>query len=159
LKGARLDEIAPSKWDEAQAVQLPDGTEATFFNLTKRLSLKKNKRSLRYISLHPSTKLPGHGGPQDRLFDSFSINKDGKTASASDVMVSYIRKVTTDDLKVVHTLRHRHKDKLRDAGVSKEKNDIITGHGSGDVEGKYGAGPSLAVRCEAISTLDAPWSD
>jgi len=42
---------------------------------------------------------------------------------------------------------------LRDAGVSKEVNDFITGHASGDVAGNYGAGPSLSVRKEAIDRL------
>lgn len=159
LTGARLDEIALLTWDEVETIRLPDGTEATFVNLTKRPSLKKNKRSLRHIPLHPSIKLPDRGNPQDRLFDCFGINEDGKTISASETMVAHIRKVTTDDLKVVHSLRHTFKDKLRDVGVPKEINDFITGHGSGDVAGKYGAGPSLAVRYDAILRLDVPWSD
>jgi len=37
--------------------------------------------------------------------------------------------------------------------VSKEVNDFITGHASGDVAGNYGAGPSLSVRKEAIERL------
>jgi hypothetical protein len=42
---------------------------------------------------------------------------------------------------------------MRDAGVSKEVNDFITGHASGDVAGSYGSGPSLRVRKEAIECL------
>lgn len=45
-------------------------------------------------------------------------------------------------------------DMLRDAGVTKEINDFIAGHASGDVAGNYGAGPSLSVRKEAIERLD-----
>jgi hypothetical protein len=42
----------------------------------------------------------------------------------------YIRKVTDDPKLVIHSLRGTLKDKLRDAGVQKETNDFITGHGS-----------------------------
>lgn len=46
---------------------------------------------------------------------------------------------------------------LRDAGVSKEINDFITGHDEGDVAGKYGVAPSLRIRKEAIERLSFPW--
>ena len=68
-----------------------------------------------------------------------------------------IRQVTDDKAKVVHSLRGNLKDLLRDAGVNKETNDFITGHGSGDVAGKYGSGPSLKVRAEALNKVDHPW--
>lgn len=41
----------------------------------------------------------------------------------------------------------------RDGEVGKEVNDFVTGHASGDVAGKYGSGPSLKVRKEAIERL------
>jgi hypothetical protein len=43
---------------------------------------------------------------------------------------------------------------LRDVGVSKEVNDFITGHASGDVAGQYGSGPSLRVRRDALGLLN-----
>jgi hypothetical protein len=43
---------------------------------------------------------------------------------------------------------------MRDAGVTKEVNDFITGHGQGDVASGYGAGPSLKVRAEAINSVE-----
>ena len=46
---------------------------------------------------------------------------------------------------------------LRDAGVSKEVNDFITGHGSGDVAGSYGSGPSFETRREALDSVEHPW--
>ena len=42
---------------------------------------------------------------------------------------------------------------LRDAGVSKEVNDFITGHSPGDVAGQYGSGPSLRIRKDAVGHL------
>ena len=68
--------------------------------------------------------------------------------------MKHVRKVTDDPLKVVHSLRGTLKDKLRDTGVSTETNDFITGHGRGDAAGKYGIGPSLAVRKEALDRPD-----
>jgi len=44
---------------------------------------------------------------------------------------------------------------LRNLGVSKEVNDFITGHSSGDVAGKYGSGVSLQVRYEAVSRISS----
>jgi integrase len=158
MTGARLDEIALLTWDEIEKVTLSDGSEADFINLTKRPFLIKTRGSLRRIPIHPSIQLSKRGQPQERLFPSFTTNTDGKTTSASEVLMGYIRKVTTDPLKVVHSLRGGFKDKLRDVGVSKETNDFITGHASGDVAGKYGAGPSLSVRFEAVSRLPVLWS-
>jgi len=40
--------------------------------------------------------------------------------------------------------------------VSKEINDFITGHSSGNVAGTYGSGPSLKVRQDAIEELPTP---
>jgi hypothetical protein len=68
-----------------------------------------------------------------------------------------IRTVTTDERKVFHSLRGNLKDLMRDAGVSKETQDFITGQSSGDVAGKYGQGPSLKTRYEAIAAVEHPW--
>jgi hypothetical protein len=45
----------------------------------------------------------------------------------------------------------------RYADVSKKLNEFITGHSSGDVAGKYGAGFSLQKRDEAIKSVEHPW--
>ena len=88
------------------------------------------------------------------MFPEFTRDQDGKAqASASKALMPQIRKVTDDRRKTVHSLRGNFKDMLRDAGVSKEVNDFITGHGSGDVAGNYGSGPSLSVRKEAVERL------
>ena len=88
------------------------------------------------------------------MFPEFTRDKDGKAqASASKLLMPLIRKVTVEKNKVVHSLRGNFKDMLRDAGVSKEINDFITGHGSGDVAGGYGSGPSLKVRQEAVERV------
>ena len=59
--------------------------------------------------------------------------------------------------KTIHSLRGTFKDLIRDAGISKELNDFITGHAQVDVAGKYGDGFSLERRYEAINSVSHPW--
>jgi hypothetical protein len=94
---------------------------------------------------------------QGRVF-TYGIDRDGKAqAAASDAVMPLIRKITTDDRKVAHSLRGNFKDALRELEVSKELNDFITGHAQGDVGGKYGEGPSLKKRAEVIDRIQPPW--
>ena len=76
---------------------------------------------------------------------------------ASHAIMPWIRNITDDPKQVIHSLRGTLKDLLRDAGVSKEVNDFITGHAGGDAAGKYGSGPSLKVRKEALELVDHIW--
>ena len=146
--GMRLDEAALLDWedvtrDEAQGV--------VYFDLTN--SIVKNDGSQRLVPVHSALTWVTLGR-SGQMFPQFTRDKDGKAqASASKVLMRWVRRVTEDRSKVVHSLRGNLKDMLRDAGVSKEVNDFITGHGAGDVAGKYGAGPSLKVRKEAIERL------
>ena len=151
MSGMRLDEVALLIWDE-----LTEEDGIRLFDLTKRPALRKNKESLRKIPLHQSISLPKRGAPAQRLFD-YTLNSDGKTTYASEKLMKYVRQVTDDPLKVVHSLRHNFKDAMRDMGVSKEISDFISGHSSGDVAGGYGRGPSMKTRYEAISKLPSLW--
>ena len=93
------------------------------------------------VLIHPKINLPDGVG---RLFPIIKANKDGKTIpSLSNVLMRFVRKVTSDKNTVVHSLRSTFKDMLRDAAVSKEIKDFITGHSSSDEASKYGSGSSL----------------
>jgi hypothetical protein len=86
------------------------------------------------------------------------MDKDGKAQGpASKACMHYIRKVTDDPRVVLHSLRGTLKDMLRDVSVSKEINDFITGHGSGDIAGSYGSGPSLKIRYDVLCLIDHYW--
>ena len=144
--GMRLDEAALLDWDDIKEDQ-----GIVYYDLTN--SIVKNKGSQRRVPVHSSLSwvTTGNAG---QMFPEFTRDKDGKAqASASKALMPLIRKVTDDKAKVVHSLRGNFKDMLRDAGVSKEVNDFITGHASGDVAGQYGSGPSLRVRKEALDHL------
>lgn len=146
--GMRLDEAALLTWEE---VKQQDGI--TFFDL--RDSIVKNDGSQRMVPVPDSLVLPARG--QGRLF-SYNIDKDGKAQNAaSRVLMREIRKVTDNPKIVVHSMRGTLKTLLRDAGVSKELQDFITGHSQGDVAGRYGEGHSLSRRLEALNSVGHPW--
>jgi integrase len=145
--GMRLDEAALLNHEDIKISE--DGIK--HYDLTGS-SVVKNKGSKRLVPVHPSVKIPNGQG---RLFPRFKTNADGKTnTTLSSALMKHIRKVTDDKKKVVHSLRGTFKDMLRDVDVSKEINDFITGHSSGDEASKYGSGPSLQVRLEAITKLN-----
>lgn len=98
----------------------------------------KNKGSKRLVPLHDAA---------SELPEKFTQQKLNKL----------VREITSDPRVVVHSLRHTAKDLFRDAGISKEVSDFITGHAQGDVSGKYGVGPSLKARYEAINRVSHPW--
>ncbi|MEO9574942.1 MAG: DUF6538 domain-containing protein [Roseobacter sp.] len=145
--GMRLDEAALLDWDNIKD---------DHFDLTT--SIVKTKGSARKVPIPKAIKHLFTPRSSGQLFPEFRRDKDGKAQSpASKALMKQIRKVTDDRLKVVHSLRGNLKDVLRDAGVSKEVNDFITGHSSGDVAGTYGTGPSLEVRREALDSVEHPW--
>jgi integrase len=146
--GMRLDEAALLNWDD---VKEDKAQGVVYFDLTT--AIVKNKGSQRRVPVHSALSWVTTG-KTGQIFPEFTRDKDGKAqASASKALMPLIRKVTGDKAKVVHSLRGNFKDMLRDNGVSKEVNDFITGHASGDVAGQYGSGPSLRVRKEALDHL------
>jgi len=151
--GMRLDEAALLNWEDMKVEQ-----EILFFDLTGKFDTLKNIGSAREVPVHSSisdlVRFADKSGP---MFPEFHRDSDGKAqGAASKACMKQIRKVTNDPLKVTHSLRGTFKDKLRDAGVSKEINDFLTGHGSGDVAGGYGSGPSLTTRRDAMEQLRFP---
>ena len=151
--GMRLDEAALLTWD-----QIRSEDSIRYFSLMdsdNANGIVKNQGSLRKVPIPDVLTLPKRA--EGRLF-SYSLDADGKAqTSASQRLMKYVRTVTKMETKVVHSLRGNLKDLLRDADVSKELNDFITGHSSGDVAGKYGSGFSLQKRYVAINSVKHPW--
>ena len=71
------------------------------------------------------------------LFPSYC--REGGSSAASAALGKHVR-VCVSDPKVgpTHSLRHRMKDRLRLAGVSKADQDILLGHSSGSEGENYG---------------------
>ena len=147
--GMRLDEAALLDWNNVKK------HEAGFIFFDTRFGIVKNTGSERLIPLPDAVNLPERG--RGRLFD-YSLDDDGKAQRhASNTLNRHIEKIRENNRQVVHSLRGTLKDLLRDYGVTKEINDFITGHSSGDVAGQYGSGPSLLVRYEAVNSVSHPW--
>ena len=149
--GMRLDEAALLEW---QDVKDKDGIP--YFDLTRADLKVKNKGSKRFVPI--VTDLQNVLGKEGsgRIFN-YRLNALGKTSDASIICMEHIRAVTANPLQVNHSFRGTIKDLMRDVGVAKEVNDYITGHGSGDAAGRYGMGPSVAVRYEQLSRVPHPW--
>ena len=162
--GCRLDEAALLCWENI--IQHENGWY--FIDLTK--ALVKNQGSKRLLPIPESLwpLFPPRGyqltveglreSSDDRLFD-YSLDSDGKAArAASQACGRQLRKIEREGRQVTHSLRGNLKDLLRDAGVSKELNDYITGHGQGDVAGdRYGKGHTVELRYEALNKVEHPW--
>ena len=147
--GMRLDEAALLTWEK---IKVEDGI--TIFDI--RDSVVKNEPSMRMIPIPDWVKMPERG--TGRLF-TYRLDKDGKAQNAaSRILARHIDKVTKDPRVVAHSLRGNLKDLLRDAGVSEELNNFITGHTqSNAVAGGYGGGHSMSVRLEALNKAQHPW--
>ena len=146
--GMRLDEAALLDWED---VKEDTAQDVTYFELVN--SIVKNTGSRRRVPVHSSLTWI-KAGRSGQMFPEFTRDNDGKAqAAASKALMPLVRKVTEEKKKAVHSLRGNFKDMLRDAGVSKELNDFITGHGSGDVAGTYGSGHSLKGRKEAVERV------
>ena len=61
-----------------------------------------------------------------------------------------------DRAKVFHSFRHTFKRLARDAGVTEEVHDALTGHAGGGVGRTYGQGFGLKVLSEAIARIESP---
>lgn len=71
---------------------------------------------------------------QCAVFPAYAKVKNNENATAtaaanlSKTLMKHVRAVTSDDKLVVHSLRHRLLDKLRDAGASESVRDPFAGH-------------------------------
>ena len=151
--GMRLDEAALLTWQRIKTVD-----NIRCFDLTdyEEAITIKNKQSARLVPIPTVCSLP-NGNSSGPIF-TYRRGSDGKAENAaSKALMKHIRKVTDDERKVVHSLRGNLKDMLRDAGVSKELSDFITGHGSHDEGGKYGSGHSLVLKKQALESVEHPW--
>ena len=107
----------------------------------------KNESSRRQIPVHSRLIELGFldlvSGSTGRLFpDLSSAGARQLTASWSQWFGRYLRQVIgiADRRKTFHSFRHTFKDLCREAGISKDLHDRLTGHTSQDVGDGYGSG-------------------
>ena len=162
--GCRMDEAALLCWDNI--IKHDKGFH--YIDLTK--ALVKNMGSKRLLPIpdvlinimpqsgHQVTVDGIRNSPDGRLFD-YALDTDGKSSrAASQACKRQLEKIKREKMQVTHSFRGNLKDMLRDAGVSKELNNYITGHAQGDVGGdRYGEGHSVELRYKALNKLSHPY--
>jgi integrase len=153
--GMRLTEAGMLTWERFNDTEVEGVRYFSLIDTQDEQVAVKNEGSARHVPLHPDLVLPPKG--LGRLFD-YTVDDNGLcSSSAGHIINPALDKLVPHKRKSAHSFRRTLKVMLRDAGVSKEINDIYTGHGSGDVAGKNYGGASIQTRYNAIAKLDLPW--
>ncbi|TIW27514.1 MAG: hypothetical protein E5V63_09200 [Mesorhizobium sp.] len=134
-------------------------SEVDIENASISIPVGKSKNAVRTVPLSPAALeglkmlVDGKGGT-DFLFPSYATGR--KTDSASQALMKRLRTVIKDKKKVVYSLRHRLKDRLRDTDCPADIQEEIMGHDAQNVAKNYGRGYSLEKK---RSYLERVWSD
>lgn len=153
--GMRVSEAGSLTWERFNDTEVAGVRYFSLIDTNGEQVEVKNIGSARYIPLHPDLVLPPRG--EGRLFD-YTIDDNGLCSSSIGHIINPIlNKLASHKRKSAHSFRGTLKVMLRDAGISKEINDIYTGHGSGDVSGTAYGGASTKTRADAIAKADIPW--
>jgi integrase len=159
--GARLEELGQLQVKNIEK----DSTGADYINVTDADDEQsvKTVSSRRKIPVHPELIRLGflqyvaeRKAARDKLLFPLIPDSHGKkTGNWSKWYGRYSRKVIgiTDPLLVFHSFRHTFKDACRDAGLSEEKSDALTGHASGSVGRSYGSGHSVVSLAKAMPKI------
>lgn len=168
LSGARLGEIAQLRIADLR--QDPE-TGLWLFDIgTAGGRTIKTASSKRLVPVHPELErigllryrqalLDDGAGPEGSLWPDVASAVEGqKAAGWSKWFGRFLRKTAKveEEGKVFHSFRHTFKRMARDAGVSEEMHDALTGHSGGGVGRSYGGGFGLKALAEAIAKLEAP---
>jgi integrase len=97
-----------------------------------------------------------NGEPAAPLFPQYVRERGNDTCSQT--LMKRLRKVVTDELKVVYSLRHRMKDLLRDTDCPESLAREIMGHSDQSSAANYGRGSSLRTKRAALEKA-WHWSD
>ncbi|MGF6921744.1 DUF6538 domain-containing protein [Paraburkholderia sp. 40] len=178
--GARLEELAQLSPADVSETPYTDAQGARRSCWTIRITDEgagqgvKTATSRRRLPIHPDlialgfiTYAQSIGGP--RLFPMLKADTDGREGALwGKWFGKWIRKLgVTDPRMVFHSFRHLLKHTMREAGVTEEVSDAITGHASASVGRRYGATLyPLAPLVDAMQryrihgmTLPQPWSN
>ncbi len=166
--GARLSELGQLRVCD---VRSDDGGVAYLDIGTSGGRTVKTRTSVRKVPLHPDLRLLGFldyvecvkaaAGAEATLWPLLkSAEGRARTAAWSQWFGNYLRRKPisiTDKAKVFHSFRHLFKDMCRDAGLSEDVHDALTGHAAGKSIGRsYGAGHSAARLHAEISKVKVP---
>lgn len=155
--GCRLGEIVQLRRAD---VKMIDGIAFLDINGREGKAVKTDT-SIRPVPLHPDIReifLDFVKGKEGRLFPDVSPGKNGDPTDLISKKWNYWRKkigMARAGL-CFHSLRHSFKDACREAGISEEIHDALTGHAGDGVGRRYGGRPPLRVLAEAVARLRFP---
>lgn len=168
LSGMRLDEIAQLRICD---LRQDEDTKRWFFDIDRTGGRStKTASSIRHVPLHRELKRIGllkyrdallkrGGGLASPLWPEVEAEGERTRSSAwSKWFGRYLRSTcgVTDNTKVFHSFRHTFKRMSRDAGISEEMHDALTGHSGGGVGRSYGKGFSLKPLASAMDKVAVP---
>ena len=172
LSGARLNEIAQLRLKD---LRKDPETGIWFIDIgTEGGRAIKTAGSRRQVPLHSELKRLGLLRYRQTLIDAKpnrgleatlwphvkSADRTYRSAAWSKWFGRFLRDAGLEDQRLVfHSFRHTFKRLARDAGLSEEMHDALTGHaGSGSVGRSYGAGFGLNALADAMGRIEAPQS-
>ena len=165
LTGCRLGELAQLRVCD---VAEEEGVWRLDIGTSGRRKVK-TASSRRKVPLHPALVTIGFLRYRESRLEAGGLEADlwpavrsaagrDRGASFSQWFGRHLRKVAlvTDPYKVFHSFRHSFVRLARDAGLSEEMQDALTGHLGGGVGRTYGAGFGLRTLAEGIAKIEAP---
>lgn len=166
--GARLSELGQLRVCDVQT----DDNGIAFIRIGTSGGRKvKTRTSIRKVPVHPELRLMGFLGYVERVKAAAgaeatlwpllkSAEGRARTAAWSQWWGNYQGRKPisiSDPRKVFHSFRHLFKDMCRDAGLSEDVHDALTGHASGKSVGRgYGSGHSVARLSAEVSKVKVP---
>ncbi|MBB5661146.1 site-specific integrase [Brevundimonas halotolerans] len=159
--GTRLNE-----WASAKAAHIKQIDGGWFLDLRDRSlamgdpTRVKNKGSRRLVPIHQKLIELGlldyaQRHPEGWLFPELHASEKRTASTIASNWLGQNRKLSGITLNV-HELRHTFKQAARSSGMSEEISDLITGHTSGGMGRKYGAGVDPKVLTSAVARIDFP---
>lgn len=168
LSGMRLNEIAQLRICD---LRQDEDTKRWYFDIDRTGGRStKTGSSIRHVPLHRELKRIGLLKYRDALLKSGAslesplwpeVEAEGertRSSAWSKWFGRYLRSTcgVTDTTKVFHSFRHTFKRMTRDAGISEELHDALTGHAGGGVGRSYGKGFSINPLAKAMAQIEPP---
>jgi integrase len=96
-----------------------------------------------------------------QLFPDLIPDSRGKLTSALSKRLNRFidNSGINDSRKTFHSFRHYFKDLCRNAGLSKDQHDALTGHTDSSVSGGYGVGHRIEILHEFVNRIVMPYDE
>lgn len=167
--GARLAELAQLRICDIHAdrsglayldIATSGGRTVKTRTSIRKLPIHSELRRLGFLKYVEDVRATSSNGSADLWPEVQSAKGRARSAAFSQWFNGYLRNKAVgiqDPRKVFHSFRHLFKDMCRDAGLSEDVHDALTGHGAGGSVGrKYGSGHSVSRLAAEIDKIAAP---